>query len=528
MKKRRLLTIDDLVHFCQDQKVVRFSSKQSGYPIAVQIPTVFKIDEFDNEDSDNHRGMIKLKIRIFHTGLNRNGSYVSKEAANEAAPTIADRPILAAIHQLDDGSWDFEAHNAQITENENGEEEIDYIEKQIGSFSSETPFWEHDDELDKDYLCAYAYIPEEYTKAADIIRNKNGWTKNSCELTIENLAYNAKEKYLDLKKFYLSASTLLGSYDDGTKVEEGMLGSRADMVNFSKENNSIKFESNDELKQIIQSSIQEAFNNINNLRKEENQMSFDENATVIESPEEEVAFEEEVISETETQEAEAEQSTEEVTEIEDNQQESEDVTPSEDIKFSKQFEISHEDIRCALYALLTSFEEEDNEWYYITSVYDDSFVYEGMFNADNKYKQHYIKDGDNIAFDGERIHMNVEYLTDNELTALNAMRSNYEEISEKLAKYEAEPEKVTILESEDYAQIRETEEYSNLAKRETYFELDKEELSSKLDEILLNYAKQNKLEFAAKTEGSQNVTMKRILTIEPKNTKGRYGRIFSK
>lgn len=257
-------------------------------------------------------------------------------------------------------------------------------------------------------------------------------------------------------------------------------------------------------------------------------MSFDENATVIESPEEEVAFEEEVVSETETQEAEAEQSTEEVTEIEDNQQESEDVTPSEDIKFSKQFEISHEDIRCALYALLTSFEEEDNEWYYITSVYDDSFIYEGMCNADNKYKQHYIKDGDNIAFDGERMHVNVEYLTDNELTALNAMRSNYEEISEKLAKYEAEPEKVAILESEDYAQIRETEEYSNLAKRETYFELDKEELSSKLDEILLNYAKQNKLEFAAKTEDSQNVTMKRILTIEPKNTKGRYGRIFSK
>ena len=27
--------------------------------------------------------------------------------------TIADRPVLAAIHQLDDGSWDFEGHEME-------------------------------------------------------------------------------------------------------------------------------------------------------------------------------------------------------------------------------------------------------------------------------------------------------------------------------------------------------------------------------------------------------------------------------
>lgn len=522
MTYKKLLTLEDLYVFCKTNKFKRFNASESGYKLSVQVPSTY---EYESVVDDDHRGMIKLKFRIFHDGLNRNGSYISHEAAENAMSTIKNRPVLAAIHQLDDGSWDFEGHEMEIVTNEDGDKEVHYIEKQVGAFSSEEPFWEYDEELDKNYICAYAYIPEEYTEAANIIKNKNG-TKNSCELCIESMSYDGRRKRLNLEEFYVMGSTLLGSHDDGTAIEEGMLGSRADIVDFSEKKNSV-FNTN------MIAMLEEINNKLNqltidNLRKEENQMSFDENATVIESPEEEVAFEGEAVSETETQEAEAEQSTEEVTEIEDNQQESEDVTPSEDIKFSKQFEISHEDIRCALYALLTSFEEEDNEWYYITSVYDDSFIYEGMCNADNKYKQHYIKDGDNIAFDGERIHVNVEYLTDNELTALNAMRSNYEEISEKLAKYEAEPEKVAILESEDYAQIRETEEYSNLAKRETYFELDKEELSSKLDEILLNYAKQNKLEFAAKTEDSQNVTMKRILTIEPKNTKGRYGRIFSK
>ena len=235
MVKKKLLTLDDLVLFCQQNNFTKFSAKESGYQLAVQVPTTFEVED---ESDDNHRGMLRLKFRILHDGLNRNGSFVSHESAQKASATIADRPIMAAIHQLDDGSWDFEAHEMEIIENEDGEQEINYIEKQVGSFSSEKPFWEHDDELDKDYLCAYGYIAEEYTKAADIIRNK-GWTKNSCELSIEELAYNARENYLELKSFYLSASTLLGKRDDGTEIGEGMLGSRADIADFSAENNSI-------------------------------------------------------------------------------------------------------------------------------------------------------------------------------------------------------------------------------------------------------------------------------------------------
>lgn len=527
MKKRRLLTIDDLVRFCQDQNVVRFSSKQSGYQIAVQVPTTFEVDE---SEDDNHRGMIKLKIRIFHTGLNRNKSYVSKEAADEAAFTIADRPILAAIHQLDDGSWDFEAHNAQIIENENGEQEIDYIEKQIGSFSSEAPFWEHDDELDKDYLCAYAYISEEYTKAADIIRNKNGWTKNSCELTIENLAYNAKEQYLELKKFYLSASTLLGSYDDGTKVEEGMLGSRADMVNFSTENNAIKFTSNDELKRFIQDSIKEALDDIQNIqgKEEPNMVEFEENVEVTETSEnEEVVVEEAAMNEEDVvEEATTEESNEEVTVTEAQSEEPTEVTPSEE-KFTKVFEISHEDIRYALYNLLAEYEANDNEWYGITAVYDDYFIYEGWFSAENKYKQGYKKDGDNIAFDGERIHMNVEYLTDSELVALNEMRSNYSAMQDELSKFHAEPEKMEILCSEDYSAIADSEEFAELKKQEGHFDLSVEEVKSKADEMLLAYAKQHGVDSFVKTTEESKTQSKPIIPIAAAK-RSRYGGIFSK
>lgn len=268
VKKKKMLTVDDLYKFCLENNFAKFSAKEYGQPLAVQVPTTFEVEE---SSDDNHRGMMRLKFRILHDGLNRNKSFVPHNAAVKASATIADRPIMAAIHQLDDGTWDFKSHEMEIIENDDGEQEINYIEKQVGSFSSEKPFWEHDDELDKDYLCAYGYIAEEYTKATDIIREK-GWTKNSCELAIEEMAFNAKEKQLELNAFYLSASTLIGREDDGTEIGEGMLGSRADIADFSVENNSV-FSQNEKVIKLL-SDLNEKIDGLNidfnSGRKEEN------------------------------------------------------------------------------------------------------------------------------------------------------------------------------------------------------------------------------------------------------------------
>lgn len=244
VEKRNLLTIQDLLKFCQENEMYKFSSKEHGYKLSVQVPSTFEMEEIVD---DAHRGMLKLKFRIFHTGLNRNGSFVSEEAAKDAMPTIKNRPILAAIHQLDNGEWDFESHNFEILYNEETEEEeIVYIEKQVGSFDESEPFFEYDEKLDKTYVCSYGYIAEDYTKAADILRAKNG-TKNSVELSIDELSFNAKDNYLSLDKFYISGSTLLGRTDDGEEIGEGMLGSRADIVEFSEFNNTNQYEINQEL-----------------------------------------------------------------------------------------------------------------------------------------------------------------------------------------------------------------------------------------------------------------------------------------
>lgn len=87
-------------------------------------------------------------------------------------PTLKYRPILADIHSLPDGTEDFFAHNMEIAEDEDGNEKINYIEKQVGCFTADDPYLEYDEEMDKTYVIAYAVIPEEYTEAANIIRRK--------------------------------------------------------------------------------------------------------------------------------------------------------------------------------------------------------------------------------------------------------------------------------------------------------------------------------------------------------------------
>lgn len=579
MVKKKLLTLDDLVLFCQQNNFTKFSAKESGYQLAVQVPTTFEIEE---ESDDDHRGMLRLKFRILHDGLNRNGSFVSHEAAQKAAKTIADRPIMAAIHKLDDGSYDFEAHEMEIIENDEGEYEVNYIEKQVGSFSSEKPFWEYDDELNKNYLCAYGYVAEEYTKAADIIRNK-GWTKNSCELNIEELAYNAKEKYLELKSFYLSASTLLGKRDDGTEIGEGMLGSRADIADFSEVNNSL-FSQNDKVIKLL-SELNEKLDGLNidqNLRKEETMKDNFEEKTeeeIKDSPSAEV-FDGESEGGDEPDyydddpeggdgedggdpepdpEPEPEPEPEPTPDptpdpdpssddddddsdesgIPLGQRDDDDTAGSSKKKYSvsitrddktQTFSVSLQDKIDALYTLVNdTYSEQDAIWYDVDVFDDEKYIVMHSWWSNNAYKQSYKVKKDIYSLVGDRVPVKAVWCTEDEQKALENMKANYSSIEEKLAQYEAEPEKLEVLASEEYSQIRDTEVYKELSNRDTYFSMSKNELVEKLDACLLEFAKHNEIKFS-KTEPKKSVGVKLFGNPSKKNAtgKGRYGGMFKK
>ena len=573
MVKKKLLTLDDLVLFCKQNNFTKFSAKESGYQLAVQVPTTFEVED---ESDDNHRGMLRLKFRILHDGLNRNGSFVSHKAAEKASSTIADRPIMAAIHQLDDGSWDFESHEMEIIENEDGEQEINYIEKQVGSFSSEKPFWEHDDELDKDYLCAYGYIAEEYTKAADIIRNK-GWTKNSCELSIEELAYNARENYLELKSFYLSASTLLGKRDDGTEIGEGMLGSRADIADFSEKNNSI-FSSNEKVIEMLSALNEKIDNlNINQTNSKEGgkdlvKKNFEENIEeeINDAPSTEVFDGEEggdgtddgvdyykdPVDETEDSNDETVNDDESDPEPSDDGDEEDDEGDEEsgiplgqrdddDTAGSKKYSVEvtintdngkktfstmMEKLN-ALYELVNStYSDADNDIYSVDADEEKKVVEMHQWFGGKHYRQSYSVKKDVYSLVGDRVETYAKYLTEDEIKSLENMRANYSSIETELAQYKAEPEKEAILSKECYAQIAEEEAFKKLADKETHFFMSVDEVQAEADRILLEYAKHNKIEFSSDESEKKSVGMKLFGNPEKKKTAGksRYGGIFNK
>jgi len=556
--KKQILTLDDLYQFyVQQNKTTNFSSKESGKPIVVTTNGYFASEE------DNTPGMLKLKLKVCHTETNRNGSHISKENMEKAMPTLKYRPILAYIHELKDGSVDFYAHNMEIIENEDGETEINYLEKQVGCFTADEPWLEYDEDMDKTYVMAYGVIPEGYTEAADIIRRKNG-TKVSCELVINELSYNAKEKYLDLTDFYFGGTTLLGSDEYGNEIGEGMLGSRADITDFCYKEPVFTYQ--EKMIEVLEKlNITLSNFNTNTTQKGGNEVKFEELLAKYGKTAEEVTFEIEGLSdeELEAKFAEAfddddstgegqEGNTDGDNSGDDDAGEgddgagdgdddagdnnNDDAGDGEPEKFTKLFsvELSHGEIQYALYNLIAQYDTEDNEWYYIRDVYDSYFIMQGWCN--NKlYKLNYSVDGENVSLEGDRQEMFELIVTESEKITIEKMREDYAALEAKyneLSQFKVDTEaaqlqakKDAIFADEKYAKVLETKAFKNLIANSKDYSI--EECSQKADEILDDFSS-----FAVNFAANDSIEKPQTIGFAVNNTKDSkkkraYGNLFN-
>jgi hypothetical protein len=533
MNMAKILTFDDLYKFFVEQnKNVSFNAKETKTPIIISVPGVFA------KEDDSMPGLLKLKLKVCHTELNRNGSFISKDNMEKGMPTLKYRPILAHIHELEDGTKDFYAHNMEVVENKDGESEINYIEKQVGCFTADDPWLEYDKEMDKTYVMAYSVIPEQYTETADIIRRTNG-TKDSCELVINELSYNAKEKYLDLTDFYFSGCTLLGCDDEGNEIGEGMLGARADIADFCHKEPVFTYQ--DKLIEVLEklNVTLKGFNKNSEEGGDEEMDNF-ENEVVEEVVEAEVevavvevnevegtvvevneAEETEVVEETEAEETSTSEDGDEV------QVELEEAPVEE--KFTKTFtvELSHEDIHSALYRLIGQYEEEDNEYFYIRNVYDNYFVMQGWAYG-KLYKVGYAIDGENVALVGERQEVFELIVTESEKIALEKMRDNYD----SLVKYKEDTEaaalqakKDAIFADEKYSNVVNTKAFQKLIENSKEYSV--EECTHKADEILDDFSS-FAVNFAAVDEIKKPSTIGLNFNAKPSKKKSAYGGLFEK
>lgn len=559
---KKILTLQDLVAFCESKKLSRFSSSEMGCSLRVRIPAVF--EKYKSDDYTLYG-----EVKIMHTGRNRNRSNLTLDAMNKCKGRLAYKPLLANFCEID-GVKDFTSHDFYVDDNG----ETVYEEHPIGCFTADEPRVEYDKKKDRYYLYAYSAIPREYTDAAEIIERKGG-TKVSAELAINEMSYDSKEKELILEDVEVVGVTCLGTDPEtGEPVEEGMEGARLDIMDFATDElttydiklikemlNKYKVVENDALQK------GESMGDENqNLNPEESETTPAEPETLV------VAESDPTLEETTATEPEATESVPETDDVENGQSEAENneaaneglestseatseaeveepgVDNAEDpkptaepavegnVEFSANvggqiytFKTSLQDELYALTQLVNdTYAEADNAYYIVDAYLDSKEVIMVDYWSGKAYKQSYKVRNGVYSLKGDRVTVHARYITDDEEKALDELKSNYAAVSDKLKKYEDEPKKMEVLNSSDYGFVAETEEFIKLKERDSHFDLSIEETKAKADEILLAAAKNATFSVnATATANSKDVRAVHVPVKVAKGT-GRYGTMFVK
>lgn len=522
MPRERILTLNDLFEFCTAHNIQTFSAKEYGKPIVCRMDTfaVLKNEEQISEDQAQP-GLLYKTVKVCHTLENRNKSFISEEAMTTAMPTLKDRPVLAYIHQLEDGTWDFFAHNMEIVEGDDGEAYVEYQERQVGSFTSDQPYLFYDSEQDKTYVIARIAIPTDYTKAAQIIEDKGGQCKVSCELIVNQMHYNREEKYLQIDDFYFNGLTLLGCDEDGNPIEEGMEGAQLvnDATEFTSNHNFTKGGDNQMFESLLQKygiTAEQVEFDYAEMTDEELEAKFaevfgDETAGA------ESAGEPEGGQSAEGAEPDAGAESEPAGEPETSDPETYAVNIS--------FELSYNDIISQIYRALYQLDRASS-WetcYDVREVFDGYFVYMDYNNpAKVMMAQRYTHNDTEVVLDGEPYQVFAEYLTEDERNELATMRASYTELKEFKDNADAEALEAAcqeVLNDESYAAIADDEAFVNLV--ENHSEFSAEDLRNRADLILAAHVRKVGAYSIQKKESGEDVTMtiKKSFNVNNSSTK---------
>lgn len=524
--KKRLLTLKDLVTFCEQHNLNKFSSDENhGEVIVVQTPGLFSIEGKSQE------GLIPVSLKACHDMTNINGSHIEKEDMESALPSFQLRPILANIVSKDDGTVDFGAHDMEIISNpfDSDEEIINYKERPVGIVFGDTKLV-YDEQAEVDRVVVNGFLYEDYGNLAiKILESRGGNASVSVELCIREMSYNAKDKVLNITDFYFDGVTLLGE-----DIKPGMVGSDITLQDFSMKNNSLftKTEKNEMIERLDEiKTILFSFNINNTLEKGGNKsVKLQELLAKYSVSEDSLTFEIDGLSDEELEAKFAEVYGEDdepvvtsTTEDESQKKKKKKCSLNEDGTMSVTFEVSHEDIRYALYNLLYSVEENDEEYYYINAVYDGYFVY-STWDESKIFKHGYSVDGDDVAIADERTQLFKEYLTTSEKSALDEMRSNYSAMENKIAEYEAAETRVAknkILSDEVYSELSESDAFIELSQNiDTY---SVEEIQTKADLILAKHVKEKGTFAYSKSANNGKIGFSESTTTEKKKP---YGSLF--
>lgn len=193
------------------------------------------------EDDDD---LMKVRIKVCHTGENPNGSDFSLASLTKAQPTLSNRPILA-YSVFDEESFevvDFGGHDMEhkIIENENGEYELKtrYLETPLGVINENHEYsLEIDEETGETYPVITGFIWKSYSNGAwKLIEEGKGV---SMEISVKSGVYNKQRKIFEIEDFSYRGITVLSD-----SVEPAMKGANIEKYTVTDINNSVEMFNN--------------------------------------------------------------------------------------------------------------------------------------------------------------------------------------------------------------------------------------------------------------------------------------------
>lgn len=340
----------------------------------------------------------RVKVMVCHTGENLNQSKFSRESLEKALHTLEGIPLVG---EYKESEGDFGGHGGKIEISDEGFKFIETTKPygfipmgELANIRFET-ITDRDGINEKEWLIADAYVW--YKRYPEVDRLFDGKNNQSMEIIVKDYAYG-DDGIVDITDFSFNAVCILGE-----EVAPAMSGA--------------KIQSYADFKAEFKLMMQEALNELNEVKLEES----DSTEEVIEEVIEEEVVEEEVI--------------EEVTETESNE-ESIESTETEEVQESNEFEtldLAYDVLKDAYEALGTDFSILDMAYSTLKEAYEIELAElkaknEELSKVVSEYQENERKET------LEDIYSQFEELTEDEINSVKEKDStmSFEEIEDAL------------------------------------------------------------------------------------------------
>lgn len=208
------------------------------------------------------------KCYVMSVGKNRKQLDITKEATEDALPTLFNIPVVGHLYQGEDGQWHMGGHDKELIKDENGKYKFKRLTVPFGVVpNQENAHFEEildKDGVKREYLVADVILwTSRFPELFDAAYNEEILFNESMEVDFLNVEKTA-DHYLKINKFQFNALCLLGKSDDADyNVNPCFLSASVETYEFSEE------QQWERLKQDFKNELAEVFSEFDKQNNEE-------------------------------------------------------------------------------------------------------------------------------------------------------------------------------------------------------------------------------------------------------------------